>query len=52
MYDEVVFEVPDEECELAKVEIPRIMTKGERIASWTDVLPLEVEGDIVERHCK
>lgn len=52
VYDEVVFEVPDEECELAKVEIPRIMTKGERIASWTEGLPLEVEGDIVERYCK
>lgn len=52
VYDEVVFEVPEDECELARVEIPRIMTKGDRIASWTEGLPLEVEGDIVERYCK
>lgn len=52
VYDEVIFEVPDEECEEAKVEIPRIMTKGKYIAPWTAGMPLEVEGDIVERYCK
>lgn len=52
VYDEVVFEVPDDECELARVEVPRIMTKGDRIAGWTQGLPLEVEGDVVERYCK
>lgn len=52
VYDEVIFEVPDEECEEARVEVPRIMTKGDRIADWTEGMPLEVEGDVVERYCK
>lgn len=52
VYDEVIFEVPDEEAEEARVEIPRIMTKGDRIAEWTEGMPLEVEGDVVERYCK
>lgn len=52
VYDEVVFEVPDEECDEAAKEIPLIMTKGDRIAEWTDGMPLEVEGAIVERYCK
>lgn len=52
VYDEVVFEVPDEDCELARREVPRIMTGGSRIADWTKGLLLEVEGDVVERYCK
>lgn len=52
VYDEVIFEVPDAETEEARVEIPRIMTKGDRIAEWTNGMPLEVEGDVVERYCK
>lgn len=52
VYDEVIFEVPEDECELAKTEIPRIMTHGDLIAPWTEGMPLEVEGDIVERYCK
>ena len=52
VYDEVVYEVPEDECELAKTEIPRIMTHGDRIAEWTEGMPLEVEGDIVDRYCK
>ena len=52
VYDEVVFEVPDEECDEAAKEIPLIMTKGDRIAEWTNGMPLEVEGAIVERYCK
>lgn len=52
VYDEVIFEIPDDECELAKKEIPFIMTKGDNIREWTKGMPLEVEGDIVERYCK
>lgn len=52
VYDEVIFEVPEDECELATVEIPRIMTHGDMISKWTEGMPLEVEGDIVERYCK
>lgn len=52
VYDEVVFEVPNEECDEAAKEIPLIMTKGDRIAEWTNGMPLEVEGAIVERYCK
>lgn len=52
VYDEVIFEVPEEECELATTEIPRIMTHGDMISEWTKGMPLEVEGDIVERYCK
>lgn len=52
VYDEVVFEVPDEECAEAEVEIPRIMCHGDYIKDWTDGLMLEVEGDIAERYHK
>lgn len=52
VYDEVIFEVPDAEAEEARAEVPRIMTKGDRIAEWTQGMPLEVEGDVVERYCK
>lgn len=52
VYDEVVFEVPDEECEEAEIEIPRIMCHGDYIKEWTDGLMLEVEGDIAERYHK
>lgn len=52
VYDEVVFEVPDGECDEARVEIPRIMCKGDRIREWTSSMPLEVEGEIVDKYCK
>lgn len=52
VYDEVIFEVPEAECDEAKVEIPRIMCHGERIAPWTQGLPLEVEGEVCDRYCK
>jgi len=52
VYDEVVFEVPDGECDEARAEIPRIMCKGDRIREWTSSMPLEVEGEIVDKYCK
>lgn len=52
VYDEVVFEVPEEETALAETEIPRIMCGGELIRDWTKGLALEVEGDIAERYHK
>lgn len=52
VYDEVIFEVPEAECAEAEIEIPRIMTKGNRISDWTQGMPLEVEGGIVDRYCK
>ena len=52
VYDEVIFEVPEDEADEAAVEIPRIMTKGERVSGWTQGMPLEVDGGIVDRYCK
>ena len=52
VYDEVIFEVPEDEADDAAVEVPRIMTKGERVSGWTQGMPLEVEGGIVDRYCK
>lgn len=52
VYDEVVFEVPEEETSLAETEIPRIMCGGDLIKDWTQGLALEVEGDIAERYHK
>ena len=52
VYDEIVFEVPEQEAEEANSEIPRIMTKGDYIRDWTEGLALEVEGDVCERYHK
>ena len=52
VYDEIVFEVPEQEAEEANSEIPRIMTHGDRIKDWTEGLALEVEGDVCERYHK
>lgn len=52
IYDECVIEVPEDEIELAQAEIPRIMTKGNRIKEWTEGLMLEVEGDICDKYHK
>lgn len=52
VYDEVIFEVPEEECDEATTEIPRIMCHGDFIKDWTVGCPLEVEGDIADRYHK
>lgn len=52
IYDECVIEIPEDEIELAQAEIPRIMTKGDRIKEWTEGLMLEVEGDICDKYHK
>lgn len=52
VYDEIVFEVPEQEAEEANAEIPRIMTKGDYIKDWTEGLALEVEGDVCDRYHK
>lgn len=52
VYDEIITMVPKEDAELAKTEIPRIMTHGELISDWTEGLPLEVDGGIFERYTK
>lgn len=52
VYDEIVFEIPEEDAAEAEVEIPRIMTQGEYIKDWTEGLALEVEGDICDRYHK
>ena len=52
VYDEIVFEVPEQEAEEANSEIPRIMTNGDYIRGWTEGLALEVEGDVAERYHK
>lgn len=51
-YDEVIFEVPDEDVDEALVEMPRIMTAGDRIKDWTEGLPLEVDGGAFDKYCK
>ena len=52
VYDEIVFEVPEQEADEASAEIPRIMTKGDLIKDWTEGLALEVEGDVCDRYHK
>lgn len=52
VYDECIFQVPDSDVEEAQAEIPRIMTKGERIREWTEGLMLEVEGDVCDHYHK
>ena len=52
VYDEIVFEVPEQEAEEASIVIPQIMTFGDYIRDWTKGLALEVEGDVCERYHK
>ena len=52
VYDECIFQIPASDVEEAQAEIPRIMTKGERIRDWTEGLMLEVEGDVCDHYHK
>ena len=52
VYDECIFQIPESDIDEAQVEIPRIMTHGDRIKDWTEGLMLEVEGDICDRYHK
>ena len=52
VYDEIVFEVPEQEAEEAGIVIPQTMTFGDYIRDWTEGLALEVEGDVCERYHK
>ena len=52
VYDEIVFEVPEQEAEEANAEVPRIMCHGDYIKDWTEGLALEVEGDVCDRYHK
>lgn len=52
VYDEIVFEVPEDEAEEANAEVPRIMCHGDYIKDWTEGLALEVEGGIEDHYCK
>ncbi len=52
VYDECIFQIPEKDAEEAQAEIPRIMTRGDRIKDWTEGLMLEVEGDICDRYHK
>lgn len=52
VYDECIFQIPESDIDEAQVEIPRIMTHGDRIKDWTEGLLLEVEGDICDRYHK
>lgn len=52
-YDEIIFEVPEDECEEMNKRIPEIMCHGPSVSEWIDDnLPLEVEGGIFDRYCK
>ena len=48
-YDEVIFEVPDCDVELAKDRIPHHLTTA---AKWADGCPLDVEGGVFDRYTK
>lgn len=48
-YDEVVFEVPDRDVELAKEVIPHHLCTA---AEWAKGCPLEVEGGVHDRYMK
>lgn len=52
VYDEIVFEVPEQEAEEASIVIPQTMTFGDYIRDWTEGLALEVEGDVCDRYHK
>lgn len=52
VYDEIVFEVPEQEAEEASIVVPQIMTFGDYIRDWTEGLALEVEGDVCDRYHK
>jgi hypothetical protein len=52
VYDEIVFEVPEQEAEEAGIVIPQVMTFGDYIRDWTEGLPLEVEGCVSDRYVK
>ena len=52
VYDEIVFEVPEQEAEEASIVIPQIMTFGDYIRDWTEGLALEVEGGVCDRYHK
>lgn len=52
VYDECIFQIPEGDADEAQREIPRIMTRGDRIREWTEGLMLDVEGDICERYHK
>lgn len=52
VYDEVIVQIPESDAGEAQAEIPRIMTKGDRIRDWTQGLMLEVEGDICDKYHK
>lgn len=52
VYDEMVFEVPEEEALEAQSEMERVMCHGDYIKEWTQGLPLEVESCISDRYIK
>lgn len=52
VYDEIVFEVPEQDAEEASIVIPQTMTFGDYIRDWTEGLALEVEGDVCDRYHK
>jgi DNA polymerase len=51
VYDEVVFEVPDKEAELADRVIPDLLCNG-TARSWMGDLPLAVEGGVKDKYEK
>lgn len=52
-YDEIIFEVPEDDCEEMNKLIPQVMCHGDYVSKWIDDnLPLEVEGGICDRYCK
>lgn len=52
VYDEVVFSCPEDKCDIALREMPRIMCRGDYIKDWTDGLPLAVDGGVSDHYLK
>lgn len=52
VYDEVVFSCPEDKCEIALREMPKIMCRGEYIRDWTEGMPLAVDGGVADHYQK
>jgi len=52
VYDELIFEVPEEDADEALKDLEFTMCHGDYIKDWTEGLPLEVEGAVSDRYMK
>ncbi len=52
VYDEVIFEIPEDEAQEALVDIPKILCEGIASQTWARGLPLKVEGGVFDKYLK